>query len=655
MGDQESQVLWTPGKEAISSSNMKKFTDCVSEKYGVSLRDYAALHKWTVNHLDEFWSTFWDFSGLIFSQESSRIREIFPEMQKCHFFPEARLNYAENLLKFRGDEDAVVFWGEDKVKSKLSRNELFETVAKVSAFLKDQGIKPGDRVAGFVPNTPEALIAMLATASLGGVWSSCSPDFGVSAVLDRFGQIEPKFLFVADGYFYNGKSFDCLEKLPEITAGLPSLKKTIVFNYAGSSQTISTLKNTILWDSILKDYYTIKEINFVQLPFNHPLFILYSSGTTGVPKCIVHGMGGTLIQHMKEHQLHSDIKPGDRVFYFTTCGWMMWNWQVSALASGATLLLYDGSPFAPAGHILWDYAEAEKATLFGTSAKYVDALHKAGLAPLKTHKLGALRMIASTGSPLLPESFDYVYTSIKKDVCLASISGGSDIVSCFVLGNPTGPVIRGEIQTAGLGMDVDIFDESGNSLLGQKGELVCKSPFPSMPLGFWGDARDVKYKAAYFERFPGVWCHGDFVKKTQSGGFIIYGRSDAILNPGGVRIGTAEIYRQVEKIDEVLESLVVGQEWDGDVRVVLFVKLREGVEFSPDLAQKIKKYIRENTTPRHVPSVILQVPDIPRTKSGKIVELAVRDIIHGRDVKNQGALANPEALDYFKNRRELCA
>lgn len=649
----EATLMWQPSGVSISNSNLTHFIDHLKRTKSPTLNTYADLQVWSLSHLDEFWVQFWDFAGILASHKGSRIREEADTFYHQRFFPDARLNYAENMLKNRGTQDAVVFWGEDKVKRRLSYDELYNAVASLAYYLKEQGLKPGDRVAGVVPNTPEALIGMLATASLGGIWSSCSPDFGVSAVLDRFGQIEPQFLIASDGYYYNGKSFDCLEKLSGIIEGLPTLKKTIVFHYGGNQGSIASLKNAMAWQDALGVGQN-QELTFTQVPFNHPLFILFSSGTTGVPKCIVHSVGGTLIQHMKEHQLHCDIKPGDRIFYFTTCGWMMWNWQVSALASGATLMLYDGSPFAPDGNILWDYAESEKFTLFGTSAKYIDALHKAGISPKNTHQLDSLKMITSTGSPLVPEGFDYVYASIKNDVCLSSISGGSDIVSCFVLGNPISPVYRGEIQTSGLGMDVDVYNDEGKSVVAEKGELVCKSPFPCMPLGFWGDEGDRKYKAAYFERFPGIWCHGDFIEKTKRGGYIIYGRSDAILNPGGVRIGTAEIYRQVEKIEEVLESLVVGQDWDGDVRVVLFVKLRGGIHLDSDLESHIRKCIRENTTPRHVPSVILQVPDIPRTKSGKIVELAVRDIIHGREVKNQGALANPEALEYFKNRQELC-
>jgi acetoacetyl-CoA synthetase len=490
---------------------------------------------------------------------------------------------------------------------------------------------------------------MLATASLGAIWSSCSPDFGVQGVLDRFGQIEPKILFCADGYLYGGKEFDCQEKVSEILEQLPSVEECVVIDYLGKAATAGTS----LFDFL--EPFEPGEIRFERTQFNDPLYILYSSGTTGVPKCIVHGAGGTLLQHLKEHRLHSDVKPGDRLFYFTTLGWMMWNWLVSGLASGATLVLYDGSPFVGNGKALFDMADEEGVTHFGTSAKFIDAIAKAGLEPKKTHQLKPLRAILSTGSPLLPEGFDYVYSHIKSDVCLSSISGGTDIVSCFVLGNPAGPVWRGEIQAKGLGMAVLVFDENASPVIGEKGELVCTKPFPSMPLGFWNDPDGTKYRAAYFEKYPGVWRHGDWCEETEHGGFIIYGRSDAVLNPGGVRIGTAEIYRQVEQLPEVVESLVIGQEWQGDVRVVLFVKLKEGISLSDGLVSSIKRRIRENTTPRHVPAKILQVGDIPRTKSGKIVELAVRDVVHGRTVKNLEALANPDALEHFRNRAELAS
>jgi acetoacetyl-CoA synthetase len=503
-----------------------------------------------------------------------------------------------------------------------------------------------------MPNLPETMIAALATAALGGIWSSCSPDFGVQGVLDRFGQIEPRVLFAADGYHYAGKTYDNLPKIREIVERLPSIQHTIVCPSLQASPDISGIRGASLWTDAIGGR-AVTEITFEQLPFSHPLYILYSSGTTGAPKCIVHGAGGTLLQHLKEHQLHCDIHPGDRVFYFTTCGWMMWNWLLSALASRATVLLYDGSPFHPDGRVLFDFADRTAMTLFGTSAKFIDAANKAGLEPARTHRLEALRTMTSTGSPLAPESFDYVYRAVKRDLHLASISGGTDIISCFVGGNPRGRVWRGEIQARALGMDVDVFDEQGRPVRGEKGELVCKRPFPSMPVGFWNDPDGRKYRAAYFEKYPNVWAHGDYAEITDHDGVIIYGRSDAVLNPGGVRIGTAEIYRQVEQLPEILESLVVGQRWAGDERVVLFVRLREGVALDEALRRRIAAHIRRNTTPRHVPAKIVEIADIPRTKSGKITELAVRDIIHGREIRNREALANPDALDLYRHIPEL--
>jgi acetoacetyl-CoA synthetase len=646
--------MWQPTQESIESSNLKAFFAYIESNLRIDIEDYESLANWALNDKEAFWSTVWDFCGVVATKKGTSLLEGSEEIYEAKFFAEARLNFAENLLQQDGQEPAIIFWGEDKVKCSVSHQELSQAVSDLGRYLKKVGVSAGDRVAGFVPNTPEAVIAMLATASIGAVWTSCSPDFGVDAVLDRCGQVEPKVLFSADGYYYGGKSHDCLEKLQLILLGLPSVQRAVIFPYAGSKSDFNVWANAISWQAALKEGEGKPVIDFEYVPFDHPLYILYSSGTTGAPKCIVHSVGGTLLQHLKEHQLHCDIKPGDRVFYFTTCGWMMWNWQVSSLASGATLLLYDGSPFYPDGNILFDYAEKETMTLFGASAKYIDSLNKQGYAPKKTHDLSALKMMTSTGSPLVPESFDYVYESIAEDVCLASISGGSDIVSCFVLGNPIAPVYRGEIQTAGLGMDVDIFDSKGQPLPpGEKGELVCKQSFPCMPIGFWNDPDNKRYREAYFNKFPRVWCHGDFVAKTEHGGYIIYGRSDAILNPGGVRIGTAEIYRQVEQLPQVLESLVIGQEWDGDVRVVLFVKLRHGEQLTDQLVKTIKTSIRSGASPRHVPAKVIAVEDIPRTKSGKIVEIAVRDIVHGREIQNLGALANPEALAFFKNREEL--
>jgi acetoacetyl-CoA synthetase len=632
--------LWSPSPERAAKTELARFMKLAGKS------SYEELHRWSIESSADFWELVWRF-GQVRGEPGLR-RLMNPErMPGAKWFPEARLNYAENLLRERDATSAIAFWGEDRIKRHLSKRQLYDLVSRIAQALADAGVKKGDRVAGYLPNVPEATAALLATASLGAVWSSCSPDFGVQGVLDRFGQIEPKIFFCADGYLYGGKEFDCQEKASEVLEKLPSVEECVVIDYLGAP----ARAGTSLYDFL--EPFDPAELRFEQVEFNHPLYILYSSGTTGVPKCIVHGTGGALLQHLKEHRLHSDVKPGDRLFYFTTLGWMMWNWLVSGLASGATLLLYDGSPFVGRGKVLFDFAEAEGMTHFGTSAKFIDALAKAGLKPKETHDLAKLRAILSTGSPLAPEGFDYVYQNVKDDVCLSSISGGTDIVSCFVLGNPMGPVWRGEIQAKGLGMAVEVFDESGKPVKGEKGELVCTKPFPSMPVGFWNDPDGAKYRAAYFEKYPNVWRHGDWCEETEHGGLIIYGRSDAVLNPGGVRIGTAEIYRQVEQLDEVLESLVIGQDWQGDVRVVLFVKLKDGVELTSDVAARIKKRIRENTTPRHVPAKILAVADIPRTKSGKIVELAVREVVHGRPVKNLEALANPEALASFRNRAEL--
>ena len=544
------------------------------------------------------------------------------------------------------------FAGEGGVRRSIRWSELDREVARVAAGLRAQGIQPGDRVAGYLPNLPETVIAMLAASSIGAIWSSCSPDFGVRGVLDRFGQIEPRVLFAAAAYRYNGKTHDCLGRIADLMAELPTVERVVVTPYAADSLELDRLDGrAVAWDEF--GPVDPEPIRFEPLPFDHPLYILYSSGTTGVPKCIVHGAGGTLLQHLKELLLHTDVRRGDRLFYFTTCGWMMWNWLVSGLAAEATLVLYDGSPFYPDGNVLWDLVDEVGICQFGTSAKWISACDKAGIRPRESHRLSSLRAILSTGSPLLPESFDYVYRDVRADVQLSSISGGTDIVSCFALGNPLLPVRRGELQCRGLGMAVEIRDDRGEVVVGQTGELTCSQPFPSMPVQFWNDPDGSRYRAAYFEKFPGVWSHGDYARLTEDGGVVIYGRSDATLNPGGVRIGTAEIYRQVEKLDEIMESLCVGQEWDGDVRVVLFVVLRDGVSLDEGLIARIRTTIRSNATPRHVPARIVAVPDLPRTVSGKITELAVRDVIHGREVRNTSALANPDALDHFRDRPEL--
>jgi acetoacetyl-CoA synthetase len=562
------------------------------------------------------------------------------------------LNFAENLLRRRDDKQALVFWGEDKKKTTLSYAELWDRVAGLAYAMRDSGVTIGDRVAAFMPNMPETVIAMLATTSIGAIWSSCSPDFGINGVLDRFGQIKPKILFTADGYFYKGKAIDSLRRLEGILGELPDLQRVIVVPYVERHPDISAIEKSVLYaDFARRD--NLLEIDFEQCPFDHPIYILYSSGTTGKPKCIVHGAGGTLIQHLKELVLHTDLKPDDRVFYFTTCGWMMWNWLVSSLAVGATVLLYDGSPFDPSPAVLLDFAEQERMTVFGTSAKYLSTIEKAQIKPRKTHALANLRAILSTGSPLSPESFDYVYRDIKADIQLSSISGGTDLISCFALGNPILPVFRGELQCRGLGMAVEVFDERGKPVRGVKGELVCTAPFPSMPVFFWEDPEGKKYRAAYFETHPGVWVHGDYAELTEHEGMIIYGRSDTALNPGGVRIGTAEIYRQVEKLPEVLESIAVDQEWKNDKRIILFVKLRENIILGDELITKIKATIRENTTPRHVPAKVIQVYDIPCTLNSKIVEIAVRNVIHGRHIDNVEALSNLEALEFFRDLPEL--
>ncbi len=644
--------LWQPSAERIAAANLTAFMAKLKEDWGFEGRDYAAVWEFSCREIEKFQLSLWDYAGVIAETRGEAVLADPEKMPGAKFFPEARLNFAENLLRRRGPEDALVFWGEDKVKRRLSWDELHDQVARLSQALAAMGVGEGDRVAGFMPNMPETVIAMLATTALGGVWTSCSPDFGIGGVLDRFGQTEPKVLFCPDGYHYNGKSHDSLGRVAEFLKELPSVERVIVVGYLSEAPDVSAIAKARRFDEVLAEQPG-GAIAFTRVPFNSPLYIMYSSGTTGKPKCIVHGVGGTLLQHLKEFLLNCDVKPGDRVFYFTTCGWMMWNWLVSGLAAQATLLLYDGSPFYPDWRLLFDFLSEERCTLFGTSAKYIDALKKSGADPQADYELPALRTLTSTGSPLVAEGFDFVYAHVKTDLCLSSIAGGTDIIGCFMGGNPIGPVWRGEIQARVLGMAVEVFDDDGKPLRGEKGELVCTKPFPSMPIHFWDDPKGDRYRAAYFERFPGIWCHGDFVELTEHDGIVVYGRSDATLNPGGVRIGTAEIYRQVEKLPEIAEALVIGQDWEGDVRVVLFVRPAAGVELDEALVKKIKTEIRNGCTPRHVPAKVIEVADIPRTKSGKIVELAVRNVVHGRPVKNQEALANPEALEHYADRPEL--
>ncbi len=644
--------LWTPEPQALAAAPITGFTEEAGRRSGRALADYDALHAWSVADPGAFWDLVWDFCGVIGEKGARKLVE-GASMREAKFFPDARLNFAENLLEQAGDGTAIVFRGEDKVERRLTWDALRALVSRLQQAMEAEGVGVGDRVAAMLPNMPETIAVMLAASSLGATFSSCSPDFGERGVLDRFGQIDPKLFFACDGYWYNGKKVDVAGKLKAITAQLPRAKKTVIVSYLGEADAVAArVQRGVSLDAFASPFAPAP-LRFKRLPFDHPLYILFSSGTTGAPKCIVHGAGGTLLQHLKEHQLQSSLKAGERLFYFTTCGWMMWNWLATGLATGATLLLYDGSPFYPSGNVLFDYADAEKMTIFGTSAKFIDAVKKAGLRPRDSHDLSGVRMMTSTGSPLAPENFDFVYEAIKPDIHLASISGGTDIVSCFVLGIPNKPVWRGEIQGPGLGMAVDVFDEAGKPVRGEKGELVCTRPFASMPVMFWNDPDGAKYNAAYFERFPGIWAHGDFAEWTSHGGIIIHGRSDATLNPGGVRIGTAEIYAQVEGMPEVLEALAIGQDFQGDVRVVLFVRLKDGVTLTDDLQRAIKTKIRSGASPRHVPAKIIAVADIPRTKSGKITELAVRDIVHGREVKNKEALANPEALELYRELKEL--
>ena len=644
-----SEPLWRPSPERVAASRMDAFRRFINQRHDLALADYAALHAWSVGAVADFWQAVADFFAVDFSTPPQRVLDNPDAMPGAQWFAGAELNFAAHLLRRRDDHPALIALSEDGQREQLSYAELAARVAGLQQHLLKLGVQPGDRVAALMPNTWQTVVGMLAAASIGAVWSSCSPDFGAQGVVDRFGQIEPRVLIACSGYRYAGKQLDMSSKLAEILPQLGGLQQLIMVPYGGVEPFLAefaSVVSTAHWDDVSQPAGSPA---FTALPFAQPLYILYSSGTTGVPKCIVHGAGGTLLQHLKEHGLHTDLGSEDVLFYFTTCGWMMWNWLVSGLALGATLALYDGSPFEPSAERLIDLIDEENISVFGTSAKYLAALEKAGVEPDRSHQLSRLKAVLSTGSPLAHEGFDYVYRCFKADLCLSSISGGTDIVSCFALGNPTGPVWRGELQCKGLGMAVEVWDDEGQRLSEGKGELVCSKPFPSMPLGFWKDEDGSRFRAAYFERFPGVWAHGDYAEETPHGGLIIHGRSDAVLNPGGVRIGTAEIYRQVEKVEAVLESLAIGQQWQGDVRVVLFVRLRDGVTQDAALEAEIRQVIRANATPRHVPAKIIAVSDIPRTRSGKIVELAVRNVVHGLPVKNTDALANPEALDLFRD------
>ncbi|WEM44277.1 acetoacetate--CoA ligase (plasmid) [Photobacterium sp. DA100] len=664
--DTQPKLLWMPEKDRIHNSRLYQFMVELSEKKNILYHDYNQLHHWSVSHSEEFWSMVWDFCK-VEGAKKPPVAFCPPESttpaKDTQWFPYAKLNYAENLLRdwrTRAAADAIIFQceGDPEQRQHLSWQQLYRQTSQVASFLHNHGVKKGDVVAGYLPNIPQTVVAMLATASLGAIWTSTSPDFGTESVIERFGQTQPKVLFFAQGYQYNGKPVSYRDKVAEVSASIPGLEHVVEISAVAPSPGQSTktaIPDTVsqhFWHDIL-DSTVPCELGFTPVPFDHPLYILYSSGTTGKPKCIVHSVGGTLLNHLKEHQLQTDIRSGDRVFFFTTCGWMMWNWLVSGLACGATLVLYDGSPFYPDGNVLWQLAEQEQITLFGTSAKYLETLEKQGYRPKDNTDLSSLRTLCSTGSVLAPEQFDYVYDAIHDDIQLASISGGTDICGCFAIGNPLGPVYRGECQGLALGMDVQVFNDNGQAIYQQQGELVCRNSFPNQPVGFWNDPDGSKYHNAYWNSFPGVWHHGDFVSLSSTGGMVFYGRSDAVLNPSGIRIGTAEIYRQVNRLEEVKDSLVIGQNKGTDVRVVLFVQLTEGEQLTDELKARIQKTIREHCSPRHVPEVILAVKDVPRTKSGKLVELAVRNIVHNQPVKNIGALANPESLEEFKDRDEL--
>lgn len=646
------KILWEPSQERIQQSNLYKFMKHIEKKYNTSFQDVHQLWQWSIQNNEDFWCEVWDFTGIVSQTRGERVTNNASKFHENRYFPDARLNFAENLLQKRSDEPAIIFWGETIVRSQLSWNELYDAVAKTADALRRAGVQIGDIVGGYVANTPETMIAALATISIGAIWSSCSPDFGVAGALDRFGQVQPKILFAVDGYYYKGKTFNNIDKIDEVTATLSSIEKVIIIPYIKADFQQAMPNAVSFYD--FNANATVPELVFEQLPFNHPVFIMFTSGTTGAPKCIVHGAGGTLLQQKKEHQLHCDIKENDRVLYFTTCSWMMWNWLFAILSSKATLLLYEGLPLYPTPTVLFDMADECGMTMFGTSAKYLDMLTKSEASPITTHKLSSLRTITSTGSPLSEESFKYVYSHIKKDIHLNVFSGGTDIISCFITGNTLTPVIAGQMQGVGLGMAVDVFDANGKSLpVGQQGDLVCTKTFPSQPIGFWNDPNDTKFLSAYFETYEGVWSHGDWIEFTPEHGVIISGRADAVLNPSGVRIGTAEIYAQVQKVYEVLECVAVGQKFDNDERVILFVTLREGLTLNDEIKKKINTEIRTNATARHVPAKIIQVPSIAKTKNGKISEVAIKCVIHGKEVKNKESLEDANVLDYFKDLEEL--
>jgi acetoacetyl-CoA synthetase len=646
------QPIWIPSEERIKEANLTGFINLVNERYSIHLNTYGELHKWSVNNIPNFWALMWEFGGVLSSESYKSVVTNINDMLGVKWFPGARLNFAENLLRYRDDRTALTFKGEGRETVRLTYAQLYDQVAHLAEALKQSGVKVGDRVAGFMPNMIETVVAMLATTSLGAIWSSCSPDFGVKGILDRFQQIEPKILFTANAYSYNGKLYDSLERISSVVSEILSIEKVIVVPYTEKSPDISKVPKSILFD----DYISVKtksEIQFEQLPFNHPIYIVFSSGTTDKPKCVVHRAGGILLQHLKELMLNTDMKREDIIFYFTTCGWVMWNWLVSSLSQGASIVLYDGSPFFPDEAALFELIRDERVDIWGTSPRYLSTIEKAGLNPAANYNLESLKTIISTGSPLSVENYQFVYQHIKPDVFLNNISGGTEAIACFGIGNPVGPIYAGEMQGLGLGMNVQVFDDKGVSVTGQEGELVCTAPFPSMPLRFWNDKSNQKYRSTYFEMYPNVWRHGDNARITDKGGLVISGRSDATLKPGGVRIGTAEIYRQVETVEEIQDSLVVGQEWENDVRIILFVKLVKGEVFNEALIQKLRNVIRNNASPRHIPAKIIPVDDIPYTVNGKKVELAVRNIIHGRPVQNRDALANPDALELYKDIREL--